>query len=168
MNISTTPLVIFNVLAGLASIFGLYFAFAASRRAGAAAEAAKEAKQAVREANAVEELRRLAGIANEMKKEIQDSEWRTARLRCDDLAHGISFGKQRWKALTPSEASGQLESALARINTLSRAISEDPGGISEETRSKLLGVCHDIFIKLADAAGRMQQLVEGEEHDRST
>jgi len=113
----------------------------------------------------VEELRRLAGIANEMKREIQDSQWRTARLRCDDLAHGISFGKQRWRSLTPLDASGQLGSALGKVNTLARVISGDPVTINEEMRAKLLGVCHDIFIKLADAAGRMQQVVEGRQND---
>jgi len=113
----------------------------------------------------VEELRRLAGNANEMKREIQDGQWRTARLRCDDLAHGISFGKQRWKNLTPPDASAQIESALAKVNTLARAISTDQRELSEEMRSKLLGVCHDIFIRLADAAGRMQQVVEGRGHD---
>jgi hypothetical protein len=156
---------LFNVLAGLASMLGLYFAIVASRKAGEAASAANEAKQAVREVNAVEELRRLAGIANEMKREIQDNQWRTARLRCDDLAHGISFGKQRWRSLTPPDASGQLGSALGKVNTLARAISADPQAISEEMRTKLLGVCHDIFIRLADAAGRMQQVVEGRKND---
>jgi hypothetical protein len=152
---------IFNLLAGLASIIGLYFSIVASRKAGQAAAAANEAKQAVRETNAVEELRRLAGLANEMKREIQDSQWRTARLRCDDLAHGISFGKQRWQKMAPTDASGQLGSALGKVNSLARAISGDPQAIDEEMRTKLLGVCHDIFIKLADAAGRMQQVVEG-------
>src|ERR1700730_4656772 len=149
MNMTTLLPTAFNILAGLASILGLYFAIAAWRKAGEAAKAANEAKQAVREANAVEELRHLAGIANEMKREIQDSQWRTARLRCDDLAHGISFGKQRWMSTTPPDAAGQLGSALGKVNTLARVISTDPLAISDEVRTKLLGVCHDIFIKLA-------------------
>jgi hypothetical protein len=158
-------LVLFNVLAGLASIVGLYYAMAATRKAGEATIAANQAKQAVREANAVEELRRLAGIANEMKREIQDAQWRTARLRCDDLAHGISFGKQRWKGLTPTDASAQLESALAKINALSRAIAGNPEGIGDEMRTKLLGVCHDILVRLSSVAGRMQEVVEGQRND---
>ena len=165
MNMAALLLTLFNLLAGVASIFGLYFAITASRKAGEATDAANEAKQAVREANAVEELRRLAGIANEMKKEIQDAQWRTARLRCDDLAHGISFGKQRWKPLTPQDVPVQLDWVLGKLNTIARAISKDPRSIDESGRSKLLDGCHDIFVKLADAAGRMQQVVEGKEDD---
>src|SRR5712692_2887198 len=153
MNMAALLLTLFNLLAGVASIFGLFFAITASRKAGEATDAANEAKQAVREANAVEELRRLAGIANEMKKEIQDAQWRTARLRCDDLAHGISFGKQRWKYLTPVDAAGQLESAMGKVSSHSRAIAGNPDALSEEVRTKLLGVCHDILVKLASAAG---------------
>jgi len=153
------------VLAGLASIVGLYYAMTATRKAGEATKAANEAKQAVREANAVEERRRLAGLANEMKREIQDAQWRTARLRCDDLAHGISFGKQRWRNLTPADASIQLESALGKVSSLSRAIAGNPDALTEEVRTKLLGACHDILVKLTSAAGRMQEAVEGQRDD---
>jgi hypothetical protein len=160
----TVLFAILNLLAGLASILGLYFSIAAWHRAGEATQAAREAKQAVREATAIEELRRLAGNANEMKREIQDGHWRTARLRCDDLAYGMGFGKQRWRRLATLDAMLQIEFALGKVKVIARAISGDPVDISDETRSKLLSACHDIVIKLADVAGRMEQKVEGRQN----
>lgn len=152
-----------NILAAVASIIGLVVSVLAWRRADDAKRAAVEARKAVRESSAVEEQRRLAVVANELLIEVQSSQWRTARMRCADLIVGVSFAKRRWQALATAEASDALDSALASLNKLSRSISGEPLDIPDQARPKILAACHDIVVKLAEAAGRMQQAMEAKQ-----
>ncbi|MGB7627065.1 MAG: hypothetical protein WBL75_10415 [Candidatus Acidiferrum sp.] len=149
--------------AAIASIVGLVLSVLAWRRANDAKRAATDARRAVRESSAVEEQRRLAVVANELLIEIQSSQWRTARMRCADLIVGVSFAKRRWQALATVEVSEALDSALGSLNKLSRSISGEPVDIPDPARPKILAACHDIVVKLAEAAGRMQQAMEAKQ-----
>src|SRR5277367_352276 len=152
-----------NILAAVASIVSLVLAALAWLRATDAKRAATDARKAVRESNAVEEQRRLAVVANELLLEIQSSQWRTARMRCADLIVGVSFAKRRWQALASPEVSAALDSALGSLNKLSRSISGEPIDIPDQAKPKILAAGHDIVVKLADAAGCLQQAMEAKQ-----
>jgi hypothetical protein len=159
---------IFNLLAGVASMFGLYYSIRgflqareATKAAGEASEAAKQARAAVQESNAVEELRQISELAKAMKNQVQDSEWRTARFLSSELIHRISFAEQRWKYLTPDPISTALENAVGRVNMVSRAIPGDGANLSDNARSRMNSACHEIVVELARVSGWMQQKLEG-------
>jgi len=153
----------FTIFAGIASILGLGFSFAAWREARKAVSAAQEARKAVRKGNAAEALKDLNRDASQLLAFIQTGQYQAASVRAGDLFAQIRAVKGRWERFLSPEAGDNLDEAQARVKKISNSLSSPEANVPEEARKKLMEYGHFVVGILSDESSKIIAVIEAEE-----
>ncbi|SRR5579862_8177958 len=155
-------MLVFNIVAGVASIAGAFLSWQAWRASISARDAAREAKRAVRIANASEALRELNQSALELLDFIQNDRWQAASVRARDLFTQIGAAQMRWQRFLDDNA---LETAQGKVRQISIGLT-DANELESEVKQKMVTYCHAIVKVLTGKSNRILAGIEQLEEER--
>jgi hypothetical protein len=157
------------VVAGLASIVGLFFSLQAWRSARRAEEgaqraedAAREAREEVRRGNAADDLQTLTSMAKDFLTCVENGHIEAACLRARDLVSGVNEAKERWQGIFAADVRDELNATSKRVSVVARNLSIRGGAITPDERDRLLKFCHGVVTTLATETGKIRLLNEQE------
>ena len=153
----------FNLLANIASILGLFASVAAWLAASKAEQAARQARRAVRLADATERLNNLGVRATELLGLVENDDGAAATLRGRDLTSELVRTRLRWERYLSAESKTALAEAVAQVQDISVQVATKGIPATPQGKQRLLGFCHAVNQSLNAESARMLAEIESKE-----
>ena len=152
----------FDAIAGIASIIGVFLTIWSVAAATTAAKAAREAKAEVRKGNAAEEFRRLQFLGAEFLGFLEAGQVDSALVRSRDLTSAMRNASRRWRALISDQDVKTYEESVLQIGVIAQSLAARgaPGNAKEKER--LLGICHAVLGVISTVAGAVTARMESQ------
>jgi hypothetical protein len=151
---------LFNIIGGVASLFGLVISVWTLIVAQSARKAALEAKEAVYEGSAAEELHLLTRLANDFLNSVQNDRTAEGLVRSRDLIAGIALSKQRWSRFLDKGSRTKLEKASLQIRIAARVLATKGAPDNDKEKERLIEIADEIVNLLGTEAGKLSSLQE--------
>jgi len=152
---------VFSLIAGVASIAGLYFSIRAFLAAKAASEAAREAQRGILTRTVAEELELACNNAVQLLDLIENDRLAEAALRARDLTSALSEIPHRRSPYLDGKQSNEVLSQRAQFQIIQEVLSGHKSQpIAPNQRQSLLKVCRRSSNTLREILGKVKQTLD--------
>jgi hypothetical protein len=147
----------FNIIAGLASLFGLWFSIWAWVRAKSASKAAEEARRAVSVRTLADEFQIACVNVEQLLDFLTHDRLPEARLRTLELTSALSEIPHRRSPYLTEDRKNELLNARQNARIMSRVLAlSQQTSLSAERKQRLIRLCQKISITLRENLGTIK------------
>ena len=148
----------FNIIAGVASLFGLWFSIWAWVRAKSASKAAKEARDAVTLRTVADELQFACERLDQLLDFVQHDRIPEATLRAQELATALSEVPYRRGAHLDETRQSELLNARTQLQEFHLTFSSSRKTLTIDQKKRFIEICLDVGKSLRKNLG----IIKGE------
>ena len=148
----------FNIVAGLASLLGVWFSFWAWKRARRASEAAEEARDAVTIRTLADEFQLACERADQLLDFVQHDRIPAAALRAQELASALSEIPYRRGSHLDETRQSELLNARTQLQEIYVTLASSPKTLTTDQKKRFIEICFYVCASLRKNLG----IIKGE------
>jgi len=152
---------VFSLIAGIASIVGLYFSIRAFLAAKAASEAAREAQRGILTRTVAEELELACNNADQLLDLVENDRLAEARLRAHELTSVLSEIPHRRGPFLDGKRSDELLTQREQFQIIEEVLSKQKSEpITPNRHQFLLKACRRSSNTMREILGKVKQTLD--------
>jgi hypothetical protein len=154
-----TPVVIFDIIAGLASIAGLYFSIRAFREAKSASQAARQARDAILSRTVAEEIELACMKGDQLLDLLEHERFLEANIRAHDLTSALSEIPHRRSSLLEAAWSDELLTQRTQFQIIEQ-VTSGAKSMAPRDKARLIRVCSSSLMTLREILGKIKHKLD--------